>query len=126
MTAVQNDPKSNLAAPVVNTPQSHKAYYAHAGRSLRVELEEGEGGRLTPDGFQFDFHPSGPMGTYKNLHDRHFWQNLSPGPHQLHAVSKRQDQDNSPWTFVEWFYVLTPPATSSLDYAPHKIEDRSS
>jgi hypothetical protein len=100
-------PLATIARPDVITPIAFQVYSS----PLTVEIKGGSGGTHAAKKFEIDFHPVGPD-LEKLVADARFSQALPPGPHQLHTRAlwyEGGSSDESPWVFIDWFYVLTPP-----------------
>ena len=109
MEKFQDDthPLVDISPPVVNSPVGGGAYKS----PMYVDITRGEGGHYPAKQFRIDFYERGPQDV-RDADQGRYQLDMSPGPHKLHTNAEwfnGSQTAKSPWVYINWFYVLTPP-----------------
>ncbi len=101
-------PLSPPNPPKVHSPIVGVAY--HSPVPVHLEVNGGAVART----YQANFHPGGDH-KEDSLNNQAFVKYSharEPGPNKFDSRLLTEDREQSDYTFVDWFYVLTPPAKS--------------
>lgn len=98
-------PLANVNPPDILSPVVDSFYRSPVRASFR-----GTGGQTSPVFFESNFFPSGGREEGRLVGNSFTYdQPLNPGPHKYDCRLSGAAGHDSDYTFIDWFYVLTPP-----------------
>lgn len=103
-------PLDNVNPPKIFSPVADAKYSSPVTAKF-----EGTGGQTPPVFYEGNFFPSGGRKQGSLVSNTFTYdQPLDPGPHKFDCRLKGAAGHQSDYTFIDWFYVLTPPRTKSM------------